>query len=751
MTVRALLSLYRHRVRLGLLIALALLAGLPASTTVQAAPALRVQVNQHGDFVLIGNTFGQDCAAGTPGTVLGTVGSCGVNTADSAPDIYWRADSPSAGQAEASISTTPGMARTSARLILPPGAEVTHAYLYWSATLNVPGSDSTATLDRPGVFSASIAALETLTGPNNSYRSVADVTTLVQSNGPGAYRVSDVNMGHLVNQNNAFVFGAWWMVVLYELGTEPLRNLTVYDGLDMVVDGSPQNATISGFEVPASGPFDAKLGVVAMEGDNQSEGDALAFNGTILANHWNPANNFFNGTRSHLGEAVSEEGDLPQLTGEAQSMSGIDLDVVDITPYVTAGQTSASLAATTLGDVYFLTMFVTSITTVKPEIEVSGNSVVIASGDTTPDVVDHTDFGSVAVSGGTVVHTFTITNTGNKDLILNGSPVVAVSGANAGDFTATLQPADSVAVGSSTEFQITFDPSVAGVHTATVTIANNDSDENPYTFAIQGEGQAPSGVLIERCFGYEVRQLGGGEYVAEGWSGPILVGTLGNDIIPGKPQPTLILGLGGKDKITGKGGNDVICGGQGDDWLIGNAGNDSLDGGIGNDKLVGSAGFHDVLVGGDDNDSLSDVDGVAQLSGGPGVDTLSAVFKNGWVALDSTRTITNITGGYENDKVNLSLGGRQPYLLNLSGDENDNPASPLEGTNDRLTVVGPVALAPTIIKFEQQTIRAAATEEIDEAALIAAWRAAGEWVDENDLDEVERVQTGQVFLPLINK
>jgi len=246
-----------------------------------------------------------------------------------------------------------------------------------------------------------------------------------------------------------------------------------------------------------------------------------------------------------------------------------------------------------------------------------------------------------------------------------------------------------------------------------------------------------------------VRQQPGGTFTAAGWSGPIIVGTQGNDTLTGKAAATLILGLGGKDKITGKGGNDVICGGAGDDWLIGGGGNDSLDGGAGLDKLVGSAGFHDVLIGGDDSDLLSDVDGVAQASGGAGDDTISVVYKSGWKAPNNSRTIDNLTGGYENDKVNLSLGGKQLYLLQLSGDEHDSPPSLLEGANDILAVTGPVDPASNYIKFEQIAIRPAAAEEIDESAIIETWRAAGEWVDETEDTNRPSEQARRLFIPVV--
>jgi surface protein len=122
------------------------------------------------------------------------------------------------------------------------------------------------------------------------------------------------------------------------------------------------------------------------------------------------------------------------------------------------------------------------------EINVKGNSISIVSGDITPNIADHTDFGGVNVITGTMVRTFTIENTGTGSLTLSGTPLINITGTNASDFTLTLVPASPIAVAGSTTFQITFDPSAAGIRTATLSIANNDADENPYTFAIQGSG-----------------------------------------------------------------------------------------------------------------------------------------------------------------------------------------------------------------------------------------------------------------------
>ncbi|AOW18317.1 hypothetical protein LPB03_13030 [Polaribacter vadi] len=120
-----------------------------------------------------------------------------------------------------------------------------------------------------------------------------------------------------------------------------------------------------------------------------------------------------------------------------------------------------------------------------PEIDVKGNNVSIVNGDTTPSATDNTDFG---VSVNTVTKFFTIDNSeGFADLSLT-TPYpnyVTISGST--DFTISTQPnANSVTKGSSKTFQVTYTPNLSGNQTAIISIANNDSDENPYTFTISG-------------------------------------------------------------------------------------------------------------------------------------------------------------------------------------------------------------------------------------------------------------------------
>ena len=370
----------------------------------QGAPTLRVQVSQQGDFALIGNTLGQECAPGTPAPIVGTVGACGANLPDSAPDVYWQADAPMAGQAQANPMVTLAQARSAAVLKIPANAQVTHAFLYWGATLGAPGTDTAVTLDREGGFSAPVDSIKCYQSTNNSYQCLSDVTTIVQEQGEGAYRLGDVNIASLAGVNSSAQFGGWWMAVFFTDPNGTLRNLALFDGLDPVGNGAPQNTMLTGFLVPKNG-FTAKLGVIAFEGDNSITGDAFSFNGGMaLTDGQNPIDNFFNSTRSTLGQATTVVGDLPQLTGTAQSMSGIDLDVVDVTAKVMGGQTSAMISGTSTGDVYYLSGFITSISDYRPNFTTSTKKVTDVNG-------------GVAVVGDVLEYEIVAINTGNDAAI----------------------------------------------------------------------------------------------------------------------------------------------------------------------------------------------------------------------------------------------------------------------------------------------------------------------------------------------
>ncbi len=138
--------------------------------------------------------------------------------------------------------------------------------------------------------------------------------------------------------------------------------------------------------------------------------------------------------------------------------------------------------------VYLDNVCITGLRRTLPLINVRGNDLPIANNDITPSFADHTNFGNVYEGGQTLVRTFTVRNVGGSALTLNGSPLVAISGAHATDFVVTTLPSASLAASGETTFQITFDPSSLGTRTATVTIASDSSENAPYVFSISGVG-----------------------------------------------------------------------------------------------------------------------------------------------------------------------------------------------------------------------------------------------------------------------
>jgi len=110
----------------------------------------------------------------------------------------------------------------------------------------------------------------------------------------------------------------------------------------------------------------------------------------------------------------------------------------------------------------------------------------------TTDIPNSTlfDFGNVQ-TGASATKTFTIENLGLLALNLTGEPQrVSLSGDT--QFTLELDAATPVASLGSTSFEIKYTPTAAETNIATVSIASDDSDENPYTFTISATGAAPA-------------------------------------------------------------------------------------------------------------------------------------------------------------------------------------------------------------------------------------------------------------------
>lgn len=127
----------------------------------------------------------------------------------------------------------------------------------------------------------------------------------------------------------------------------------------------------------------------------------------------------------------------------------------------------------------------TPVLAAAPEIDVYyTGGLAIGSGSTTPHTYDCTDFGAANIGNSGLSCVYMIYNNGSADL---RNIAVTIIGAQKADFHLDSTPATTLTPGGYTYFQVTFVPTTVGTRKATVRIASNDSDENPYTFTIQGQ------------------------------------------------------------------------------------------------------------------------------------------------------------------------------------------------------------------------------------------------------------------------
>lgn len=129
------------------------------------------------------------------------------------------------------------------------------------------------------------------------------------------------------------------------------------------------------------------------------------------------------------------------------------------------------------------------------DIRVIGNEQVIDSGDTTPQAADNTDFG---IAAGTIHKTFYIRNrSATKNLSLTSQPRVTLSDAS-GYFSLTQDVSKStLAPGEEIPFTVSYQPLMGGAHSASISIASDDSITPNYIFALLGKKPSHPTVVLD--------------------------------------------------------------------------------------------------------------------------------------------------------------------------------------------------------------------------------------------------------------
>ncbi len=112
----------------------------------------------------------------------------------------------------------------------------------------------------------------------------------------------------------------------------------------------------------------------------------------------------------------------------------------------------------------------------------------ITDGSESAITTNGTAFGNVNL-GSTSTATFKVKNTGSASL--------GVSGLTSSDPKFVVSTiTETVNAGDSTSFTVSYTPTSASTDQSTITLTNTDSDENPFTFIVNGTGVIPPGQIV---------------------------------------------------------------------------------------------------------------------------------------------------------------------------------------------------------------------------------------------------------------
>ena len=240
------------------------------------------------------------------------------------------------------------------------------------------------------------------------------------------------------------------------------------------VQGNGTNATIQVDEVASGGTID--YGNVKCNTGGLAHTFTIRNNGStdLLLNSDNPV--IISGTNKDL--FILEPETPPSITIHPSTTTTFSIRFNPKT-LLDTGTKTATVVIQSNDPTTPLYTFTVNGTGITPHISISDGTNPIPNGGTFnfPDV----NYGSAGIS-----QSFTITNTGDAELLLTGTPKVQISGTGASHFSVTSQPTSPVNPLGSTTFTIQFNPTSLGTHTATVTISNDTLDANPFTFTITG-------------------------------------------------------------------------------------------------------------------------------------------------------------------------------------------------------------------------------------------------------------------------
>lgn len=259
---------------------------------------------------------------------------------------------------------TDNVSSSSANFTLPnTSVGIKRAILYWSGS---GSGDFDVKLSGPSGLSGMAISSEknyidnisVLAGSQPYFSASKDITDVLKTHGQGSYTVSELDSDSGPGYCSQTIYSGWVIVVIYEDPTLPLNTVKVYDGFLGI------NALTISFsldDLKITNPNGAKLAFVVWEGDNLPNlgNEGMSVNGNQLTNAYNPVGELYNSTNSFTNST---------------SNYNMDMDVFDISPYVSAGDTQLDIVATAGNDVIFFNIYAITFNNELPDATVKANS-----------------------------------------------------------------------------------------------------------------------------------------------------------------------------------------------------------------------------------------------------------------------------------------------------------------------------------------------------------------------------------------
>ncbi len=202
----------------------------------------------------------------------------------------------------------------------------------------------------------------------DTYSASALVTDYIQTHQEGKYYVDPDTFYTVTGQPDILgAYGAWVLVVVYEDPDEPsARNITIFDGYQIIEADNPVDISVSGFLTPRTGSVDSHAYVFVAEGDKFYTGDDLLMKGEL-------SNTTFTSIAADSNNAFDSRIDVSGVRSPSlENNNGIDIHQYNVGTsgenIITTNEVGATFRFTSNLDVYFPSLIVFSTELYLPKL-----------------------------------------------------------------------------------------------------------------------------------------------------------------------------------------------------------------------------------------------------------------------------------------------------------------------------------------------------------------------------------------------